>query len=102
MNAQDAMPDGGVLTIGVEKGGESAVVTFTDTGTGMGPEELDKVFDPLYTTKIKGNGLGLAVCQQIIAKHNGKLDVHSQIGVGTTFTVRLPLQVGDTMGGAKE
>ena len=62
LNAQDAMPDGGVLTIGVEKGGESAVVTFTDTGTGMGPEELDKVFDPLYTTKIKGNGLGLAVC----------------------------------------
>ena len=71
-------------------------VTFADTGTGMSPEELERVFDPLYTTKIKGTGLGLAVCQQIIAKHNGRLDVYSQAGVGTTFTVILPLKAGDT------
>ena len=97
MNALEAMPKGGVLTIGVKRVGTTAEVTFTDTGTGMSPEELGKLFNPLYTTKIQGTGLGLAVCQQIIAKHNGRLEVFSQEGVGTTFTVLLPLKAGDTL-----
>ena len=97
VNAQEAMPNGGVLTIGVKKVGRAAEITFTDTGPGMSPEELDKLFDPLYTTKIQGIGLGLAVCHQIITKHNGRLEVFSQVGVGTTFTVKLPLRAGDTV-----
>lgn len=100
VNAQEAMPQGGVLTIGVKRAGPLVEVTFTDTGTGMSPEELERLFDPLYTTKIQGTGLGLAVCQQIIAKHKGSLEVVSQVGVGTTFTVRLPLESGDTVTGA--
>ncbi|MEE8465332.1 MAG: ATP-binding protein, partial [Dehalococcoidia bacterium] len=97
MNAQEAMPEGGVLTIGVKRVGPSAEVTFTDTGTGMSPDELERLFDPLYTTKIKGAGLGLAVCHQIVTKHNGRLEVVSQVGVGTTFTVKLPLKAGDVV-----
>ena len=95
VNAQEAMPEGGVLTIGVKRVESLVEVTFTDTGTGMSPEELEKLFDPLYTTKIQGTGLGLAVCHEIIAKHNGRMEVYSQVGVGTTFTVRLPLKAGD-------
>ncbi len=97
VNALEAMPKGGVLTIGAKRAGSTAEITFTDTGTGMSPEELEKLFVPLYTTKIQGTGLGLAVCQQIIAKHNGRLEVFSQEGVGTTFTVLLPLKAGDIL-----
>jgi signal transduction histidine kinase len=96
------MPDGGVLTISVKKLGPVAEVAFTDTGPGISPDELQRVFDPLYTTKIQGTGLGLAVCQQIIGKPNGRLDVHSEMGVGTTFTVKLPLKAGDTVTGAQQ
>ena len=90
-NALDAMPDGGELTIvtAIEDG--FALVTFTDTGTGILGENLDKIFDPLFTTKIHGTGLGLAACQQIISRHNGTIEVMSEPGEGTTFTVRLPL-----------
>ena len=94
------MPQGGVLTIGAKRAGPLVEITFTDTGTGMSREELERLFDPLYTTQLKGTGLGLAVCQQIIAKHNISLEVFSQVGVGTTFTVRLPLEKGDTVTGA--
>ncbi|PKB71237.1 MAG: hypothetical protein BZY87_06365 [SAR202 cluster bacterium Io17-Chloro-G6] len=102
MNAQEAMRQGGVLTIGVKVLGSSVEITFTDTGTGMSPEELEKLFNPLYTTKIQGTGLGLAVCQQIIGKHNGRLEVSSQLGVGTSFTVKLPLKAGDAVCGARQ
>jgi signal transduction histidine kinase len=90
-NANDAMVEGGELTVAVRSVGPSAEVSITDTGSGISPEGLEKIFEPLYTTKIQGTGLGLAVCQQVIAKHTGSLDVHSKVGVGTTFTVRLPL-----------
>ena len=72
-NALDAMPEGGELTIStaIEEG--FAMVTFTDTGTGIPIENLDKIFDPLFTTKIHGTGLGLAACQQIISRHNGTM-----------------------------
>ena len=85
------MLDGGSLIIAVRTMGPSAEVTITDTGPGISPERLKKIFEPLFTTKIQGSGLGLAVCQQVLAKHNGSLEVHSELGVGTTFTVSLPL-----------
>ena len=95
INAQEAMPEGGTLTIRVKRVGTSAEIAFADTGTGMNHEEMDRLFDPLYTTKIQGTGLGLAVCHQIVTKHNGRLEVVSRVGVGTTFTVKLPLKQGD-------
>jgi len=90
VNAYEAMLEGGVLTVTVESAGSSVAVSIKDTGPGISPEGLEKIFEPLYTTKIQGTGLGLAVCQQVIAKHNGSLEVHSHEGVGTTFTVTLP------------
>lgn len=91
VNANEAMVDGGRWTIAVQKVDPMAEVTITDTGPGMNSQELEKIFEPLYTTKIQGTGLGLAVCQQVLTKHNGRLDVHSKAEVGTTFTVRLQL-----------
>jgi signal transduction histidine kinase len=90
-NANEAMLEGGELTVAVRSAGPCAEVAITDTGPGISPEGLKKIFEPLYTTKIQGTGLGLSVCQQVIAKHNGSLDVHSKVGVDTTFTVSLPL-----------
>ena len=93
-NAQDAMPEGGELTITAGVADGYALVTFKDTGTGIPDENLDKIFDPLFTTKIHGTGLGLAACQQIVSRHNGTIEVTSEPGKGATFTVRLPLNNG--------
>jgi len=90
-NANEAMLEGGELTGAVRSVGPSAEVAITDTGPGISPEGLEKIFEPLYTTKIQGTGLGLSVCQLVIAKHNGSLAVHSKVGFGITFTVSLPL-----------
>ena len=96
VNANEAMVDGGELTISAGVLGQTAEVTITDTGPGMGAEDLEKIFEPLYTTKIQGTGLGLAVCQQVLTKHNGRMTVHSKVGVGTTFTVGIPLMNEET------
>jgi len=90
VNAYEAMLEGGELVIGAKSVGEFAEVTLRDTCPGMSAEGLEKIFEPLYTTKIQGTGLGLAVCQGVLAKHNGQMEVHSREGVGTTFTVTLP------------
>lgn len=89
-NAIQAMPNGGQLTLGVRIEAGTVCVSISDTGYGMPPEALDKIFQPLYTTKAKGIGLGLALCKLIVEAHNGKISVTSQVGKGTTFTVCLP------------
>ena len=89
-NAQDAMPDGGVITVSTKENAGFAEVAVSDTGGGIKPEHLGKVFDPLFTTKTKGTGLGLAVCQQIVTRHGGIIEVKSRPGVGAVFKVKLP------------
>jgi len=92
-NAQDAMPDGGELAINLQRADQFAEVEISDTGLGIGDENVAKVFDPLFTTKTKGTGLGLAICHKIIIQHGGTIGVASKSGAGATFTVKLPLNV---------
>ena len=92
LNACEAMPDGGTLMVGSSVAGERVVVKVTDTGCGIKREHLDQIFEPFFTTKPvgKGTGLGLSVSYGIIQQHGGTLEVESEVGKGTTFTVTLP------------
>ena len=66
-------------------------ISFADTGVGIPPEELPRVFEPLFTTKAKGIGLGLAVTKTLVEGHGGTIEVQSEVGKGSIFTVRLPI-----------
>ena len=92
-NGIDAMPDGGTLTLRAKAAGSRVLVEVCDTGIGIPPENMTKIFDPFFTTKDvgRGTGLGLAVCYGILSEHSGRLDVRSSLGVGTTFTITLPV-----------
>jgi len=91
-NAIDAMSVGGTLTFRAFGQSSRVVVEVQDTGHGIAPEDVSKIFEPFYTTKEvgKGTGLGLAVCYGIITEHDGRLSVRSNVGVGTTFSIFLP------------
>jgi PAS domain S-box-containing protein len=92
LNAVQAMPEGGRLVVKTEvPGPEWVAVSFADTGVGIPEENLDKLFEPLFTTKAKGIGLGMAVTKTLVEGHEGTIKVESEVGVGTTFTVRLPV-----------
>jgi C4-dicarboxylate-specific signal transduction histidine kinase len=90
-NAADAMPDGGKLTIQSRAKDKNIVISFEDTGAGIPEDDLIRIFDPFYTTKDKGSGLGLAVSQNIIQKLNGSLTVSSEINKGSRFVIILPI-----------
>ncbi|MBI5099756.1 MAG: hypothetical protein HZB30_11020 [Nitrospirae bacterium] len=90
LNAADAMPDGGTLTIRSWVKDKSIVIAFKDTGVGIPPENLVRIFDPFYTTKEKGTGLGLAVSESIMEKLNGSITVESELNKGSTFMIILP------------
>jgi len=92
LNACNAMPDGGRLTV-ITRATEAGVeVQFADTGVGIPPEELSKIFDPFFTTMPvgKGAGLGLSISYSIVQQHQGTIEVASATDQGTIFTVRLP------------
>ncbi|WP_197081214.1 ATP-binding protein [Gordoniibacillus kamchatkensis] len=91
-NAFEAMDRGGTLTLRTEADETAVYLRVSDTGCGMPREMMDRLFQPFFTTKQKGTGLGLAVCKNIVDRHNGRLDVRSEPGQGTTFTVVLPLK----------
>jgi PAS domain S-box-containing protein len=89
-NAIDAMPDGGTLTITSKISNPNLEIAFKDTGVGMTPETIRKLWSPFHTTKAKGMGLGLAICKRIVEAHGGSICAESALGKGSTFTVRLP------------
>lgn len=91
LNAAEAMPDGGQLTITACHDAGKLYVEFADTGSGLSPAVQARLFDPFFTTKKDGSGLGLAVSHEIIANHEGTLTVHSVPGKGATFLVMLPI-----------
>jgi len=89
-NALQAMSEQGKLTIKLDKVDNAKVnISFTDTGIGISPENINKLFQPLFTTKVKGIGFGLLICKMIIEKHGGTIDITSELNKGTTVTVSL-------------
>ena len=93
LNACEAMPDGGTLTISTRARNGQVLVTLADTGCGVKKEHLDQIFEPFFSTKPigKGTGLGLSVSYGIVQQHGGDLFVESEPGAGATFTIVLPV-----------
>jgi nitrogen fixation/metabolism regulation signal transduction histidine kinase len=91
-NSAQAMPNGGAITLGAELGNDRIRLTFADQGSGIRPDDIGKIFQPYFTTKDVGIGLGLAITERIIKEHGGDIQVESTPGVGTTITVMLPFQ----------
>jgi len=97
LNARDAMPNGGRLSIESKEAGRECVVIVGDTGSGIDQKTINQIFDPFFTTKPtgKGTGLGLAVCYGIVTEHGGTIEVAKGETEGTRFVVRLPVLIGD-------
>jgi PAS domain S-box-containing protein len=93
LNAVQAMPDGGRLTVEtrVEPGAGWLAVSIADTGVGVPPENLGKLFEPLFSTKARGIGLGLALSKILVESHGGRIEARSEVGAGSIFTVKLPI-----------
>lgn len=93
VNARQAMPMGGELIVRVRRDGSHVVLTITDTGVGMSPEDVEHCFTPYWSTKKNGTGLGLATVQRIVQEHEGTISLVSELGRGTSFKIVLPLVV---------
>ncbi|QDT26334.1 Sensor protein ZraS [Gimesia panareensis] len=89
LNALQAMPDGGTLTIGLNQEGDWLRISITDTGNGIPAELRERIFDPYFTTRHEGTGMGLALCEKIVRQHDGTIDFNTGLS-GTTFSVLLP------------
>jgi two-component system nitrogen regulation sensor histidine kinase NtrY len=90
LNAMDAMPKGGTITVRTRQESDSIRIEIADSGTGLTPEECSRIFTPYYTSKQHGTGLGLAIVQSVISDHRGSINVESEPGRGATFKIELP------------
>jgi signal transduction histidine kinase len=94
INALDAMPRGGTLSFTTSTQGDSVVISISDSGIGMSPEVKNRVFDPFFTTKgVEGTGLGMSISYGIITRHGGTITIDSKVGKGTTFIIKLPVNL---------
>ncbi len=91
-NAMQAMTQGGTLTLQTNAGADGVWVSVTDTGGGIPQEQINRIFEPFYTTKKKGSGLGLMIVQRIVGEHGGRIELESHVGQGTSFRFWLPLR----------
>jgi two-component system nitrogen regulation sensor histidine kinase NtrY len=98
LNAMDAMPEGGTVTLTTSREKDLTVLTISDTGTGLTPAERDRLFTPYYTSKTHGTGLGLAIVQSVMSDHGGRISVQSQPGHGSTFKMELPFNLDKLRG----
>jgi signal transduction histidine kinase len=96
VNAVQAMPEGGELVVTIDPDSSWVTICIEDTGVGIAPENLSKIFSPFFTTKEAGNGLGLAEVNKVIQAHQGWIEVQSEVGKGTIFIIKIPLKLGDT------
>ncbi|WP_270180909.1 ATP-binding protein [Alkalihalobacillus sp. CinArs1] len=101
-NSIEAMPEGGTLTVEATKKGSKVIITISDTGVGMTPEQLSRIGEPFFTTKEKGTGLGMMVTHSIISAMNGHLSFESKPGKGTTVTIFLEVKESSTTGFAEQ
>lgn len=90
LNAQNAMPNGGELILRARTEGGRVLLSIIDTGVGIKPEAMEKIFQPFFSTRSGGSGLGLPTAKRIVDAHDGKLTVESVVGQGTAFTIDLP------------
>ena len=90
-NAIRFTPEGGSITVGAERHADEVAFFVEDTGPGIAPENLERVFEPLFSTKSFGTGLGLPTVKQIVEQHGGSIRIESQVGQGTRVLIRLPL-----------
>jgi len=92
LNGIQAMENEGTLTVSTKKTGGFVEISFKDTGAGISKENMEKIFTPFFTTKAKGIGMGLPICKKFVDAHGGSIQVESELGKGSTFTVKLPIQ----------
>jgi two-component system NtrC family sensor kinase len=94
LNAADAMPEGGMLRVASRLADVGRLaVAFSDTGCGIRPEHLNRIFEPFFSTKEGSTGMGLDISNNVIKQHSGEITVESQVGKGSTFTVWLPVVI---------
>ena len=94
-NARDAIQGAGTIRMSAEPCDHQVKISVTDTGAGIDAETAEQILEPLFTTKARGMGLGLPISRAIVEKHKGKLQITTEVGKGSTFSVFLPIAVGD-------